>query len=79
MVQCPAWWKYPAACQHGHEWGPGRVIVSWMPCDCKPALGEPGHGHLVVSCRAEGCKSRWYKPAHDKMSATTTQYPGRPG
>jgi hypothetical protein len=62
----PAWWCYPEQCADGHEWGPGRVILSWMPCDCGPAQAaqERGPGHLVVYCRAQGCQSAWYSPPH---------------
>ena len=63
-VQRPDWWQYPHHCQHGHEWGPGRVIVGWMPCDCPGAMTEPGRGHLWVRCRADGCPAIWYQPAH---------------
>jgi hypothetical protein len=76
-VRRHGWWKYPEACHHGHPWGPGRVIVSWSPCDCDPAQAEPGRGHLTVSCRTAGCRSRWYQPRHDP--ATTTWQPGRAG
>ena len=67
-VRRPAWWAYPVRCQHGHPWGPGRVAVSWSPCGCAPArAGQPrGPGHLTVRCRAEGCRSVWYKPRHDQ-------------
>jgi hypothetical protein len=66
-VRLPAWWCYPERCSNGHEWGPGRVIVSWMPCDCPPAVadrgGVSGAGHQVVYCNAaEGCRSVWYSP-----------------
>ncbi|HEY2307844.1 MAG TPA: hypothetical protein VGI05_18390 [Streptosporangiaceae bacterium] len=66
-MQRPAWWKFPEACAYGHEWGPGRVIVSWMLCDCPPALASSSRsfGHLVVSCQEPGCRSRWYKPRHE--------------
>jgi hypothetical protein len=37
-VRRPAWWCYPTECEHGHPWGPNRVIVSWMPCHCPPAV-----------------------------------------
>lgn len=33
----PEWWIYPTQCGNGHPWGPGKVIVSWMPCLCTPA------------------------------------------
>ena len=63
----PAWWCYPEQCADGHEWGPGRVILSWMPCDCGPAqaMQEQSPGHLVVYCRAQGCESAWYSPRHE--------------
>jgi len=70
-VRRPDWWPYPESCQHGHPWGPGRVIVSWMPCDCGPARAERqrGPGHLTVSCQVPGCRSRWYRPDHDPGAA----------
>jgi hypothetical protein len=68
-VRLPEWWDYPAQCEHGHPWGPERVIVSWLSCHCGPALAAAGDrgpaGHRVVSCRAEGCRSVWYRPPHD--------------
>jgi hypothetical protein len=32
-VQRPQWWSryYPECCANGHEWGPGKIIVGWMP------------------------------------------------
>jgi len=49
-VRRPDWWFYPERCQHGHEWGPGRVLVSFTRCDCAAVLaayGETGGlGHL---------------------------------
>jgi hypothetical protein len=76
-VRRPAWWKYPEACENGHLWGPGRVIVSFVPCSCKYALAEPERGHLSVSCQYPGCVSRWRKPPHDESSVTWQV--GRPG
>src|SRR5215472_14653143 len=63
----PSWWSYPERCSHGHDWGPGRVIVSWMPCDCPAATasGASGAGHLRVSCHTPGCGSVWYSPRHE--------------
>ena len=77
----PDWWTYPVHCQHGHPWGPGRVIVAWSPCDCAPARAQQlkGPGHLTVRCRAEGCTSIWYKPRHDRASATWDDVARRPG
>jgi hypothetical protein len=40
MGERPKWWSYPERwralerCPHGHDWGPGRVIVGNEPCDC---------------------------------------------
>jgi hypothetical protein len=47
--------------------GRGRVIVSWMPCECTPALAARtrGPGHLVVSCQAQGCLAAWHSPRHE--------------
>ena len=59
----PVWWPYPASCAHGHAWGPGKIIVAFRPCTC--VGDEPGAGHTIVACRAEGCGSAWYRPAHD--------------
>src|SRR5258708_39295971 len=62
----PDWWPYPTACEAGHAWSPGKVIVSWRVCDCQGALAyqERGAGHLVVHCAEQGCNSAWYKPRH---------------
>jgi len=51
VVQRPHWWSryYTKQCQNGHEWGPGKIIVSWMLCDCPPAL--PSWLRLVRTCR----------------------------
>jgi hypothetical protein len=67
----PDWWAYPEECAHGHPWGPGKVIVSWTPCMCTPALTRQarGPGHRTVSCRADGCTSTWYSPRHDPGTA----------
>ena len=59
----PVWWPYPSACAHGHAWGPGKIIVAFRRCICVGI--EPGKGHTVVYCRADGCQDRWYTPAHD--------------
>lgn len=57
------------ACANGHPWGPGRVIVSWMACDCAPARAAHPEarrpGHQTVACQAAGCRSVWYKPRHE--------------
>ena len=45
------------------------MIVNWVNCNCGPALAAAGErgaaGHQVVHCRAEGCRSAWYKPRHE--------------
>jgi hypothetical protein len=77
-VRRPEWWKYPERCHRGHEWGPGRVIVGFMPCDCPAAVAVVERGHLYVRCRAgRDCPSIWYRPAHDP--ASSTWQPGQPG
>jgi hypothetical protein len=63
-IQRPDWWSYPERCPHGYEWGPFRVIVGWMPCDCPGAMRHPGRGHLYVKCGEKGCTATWYKPRH---------------
>ncbi len=73
-VRLPDWWCYPQACQYGHEWGPNRVIVSWVICHCPPAVaahgGYEGAGHLAVYCAAApGCRSVWYEPWHEPDQA----------
>jgi hypothetical protein len=69
-VHRPNWWCYPERCQNGHEWGPGRIIVAWQPCECAPAQAEREHGpgHLVVHCQAPECRSAWYQPRHDPQT-----------
>jgi hypothetical protein len=67
-VQRPNWWCYPQRCANGHEWGPGLITVSWMPCECGPATAARGNGpgHVVVYCEAvKGCRSAWYQPRHE--------------
>ena len=65
----PYWWDYPAVCEHGHEWGLAWVLVGWEQCSCPRVLevGGPA-GHTVAYCRAEGCRSRWYRPRHERAS-----------
>jgi hypothetical protein len=69
-VRLPWWWDYATECENGHPWGPGRVIVSWMPCHCDPArAAQPrGSGHRVIACRTPGCSSAFYEPRHDPGS-----------
>jgi len=67
-VPLPDWWTWPAQCQHGHPWGPGRITLGWLPCQC--AKAGPGAGHRTVSCREPGCRSVWYEPPHDFVAAS---------
>ena len=64
-VRRPDWWCYPERRANGHEWGPGRVLVSFTRCDCPPvreAYGETGGlGHLTVASRVPGRGSVWYR------------------
>lgn len=66
IPRLPDWWPWPAECQAGHPWGPGKVIVAWRPSDCPAALAKPGKGHQVVRCGTAGCTSAWYDPPHDR-------------
>ena len=69
----PDWWCYPLECAQGHPWGPGRVTVGWMPCDCESALAGNQLGHLWVRCRTNGCPSIWYRPRHSKQSSAAAE------
>ena len=57
----PARWYYPEQCENGHEWGPGRVLVSWKRCNCAGAQTahpeDHSWGHTTVECGEPGC--RW--------------------
>jgi len=66
-VQRPAWWAYPKQRRNGHPWGPGRVLVSWRPCQCDPARkAQPqGSGHRMIRCREAGCGSVYFQPRHE--------------
>jgi hypothetical protein len=67
-VPRPNWWCYPERCANGHEWGPGLITVSWVPCECGPAAAarEHGPGHVVVYSEAvKGCRSARYQPRHE--------------
>jgi hypothetical protein len=70
-LQLPHWWVYPTECGNGHRWGPGRVLVSWQPCECSPARAvQPrGAGHRVIACRAPGREQAAYEPPHDPATA----------
>lgn len=67
----PDWWTYPKYCGQSHRWGPGRVIVSWTPCQCRPAreAQAKGSGHRLVECRTPGCGWVDYEPLHDESTA----------
>jgi len=66
-VSLPWWWTYPTKCGNGHVWGPGKVIVSWLPCQCGPAReAQPrGSGHRTIACRTPGCRYACYDPPHE--------------
>jgi len=83
-VRRPGWWCYPQRCSNGHEWGPGLITVSWVPCDCPPAVaargGYFGAAHLAVYCDAEpGCQSVWYRPRHERWAKAQIVEPGPDG
>jgi len=63
----PDWWSYPTHCGNGHAWGPGKVIVAWLPCICGPARAAHarGSGHRTIACRAAGCGYVCFEPPHD--------------
>jgi len=63
----PDWWSYPTHCGNGHAWGPGKVIVSWLPCMCGSARAAHarGSGHRTVTCRVAGCGYVCFEPAHE--------------
>jgi hypothetical protein len=37
-----------------NPWGPGQVIIGWMPCDCPNAQAR-NFGHHYVSCQHPSC------------------------
>jgi uracil phosphoribosyltransferase len=76
-VTRPTWWDYPAGCPAGHPWGPGRVIVGWMPCDCPGALRHPGRGHLWVRCGTKDCTATWYRPRHGWLGDVAARWAAR--
>lgn len=61
----PAWWIYPTECEAGHKWSPGRITVTWSPCNCMAAQAVKAGvaGHLTACCTEPGCSSTWRKPA----------------
>ena len=68
-VKRPDWWSryHPERCSNGHDWAPGKIIVSWMLCDCSPAQAAQAAGpagHVAVQCATPHCQSVWYKPRH---------------
>jgi hypothetical protein len=78
-VRLPAWWSWPERCEHGHEWGPGLVLVSFERCNCAPVrTAYPdgrGRGHLTVACGTRGCRSTWYTPPHERPPGLTSLLP----
>lgn len=50
--------------------GPGRVLVSFTPCDCPPVRAVYGQngglGHLAVACREPGCALVWCDLSHER-------------
>jgi len=60
---------YPKRCRNGHEWGPGRMLVTWKRCSCPGAQtlhpDQAIWGHFIVACRERGCRSVWYDPPHE--------------
>lgn len=71
----PDWWTYPTCCANGHQWRPGRVIVSWMPCLCDAAreAQDKGPWHRVIACRSPDCGFEVYQPPHDPATAGLAQ------
>src|ERR1044072_3291751 len=81
-VRRPDWWCYPERCQNGPEWGPGLITVSWVLCDCPPAMAARDRaggglaGHMAGFCNAAPrCRSVWYRPAHEPRQVTKTGFP----
>jgi hypothetical protein len=61
----------PGWCPHGHWLGPKRVLVGWMPCDCRRALeaGTVGRAmghtsHRCLACQDQGRDTVHYDPPH---------------
>ncbi len=51
----------PTRCPYGHELGPGRVKIGWMPCLCAPAreAADHGRGLGISGCSARRATSRF--------------------
>jgi len=47
----------PERCPNGHAWGPNKVLVDWMPCQCRA-----DRGHRTYICRT--CDAIIYRPEH---------------
>ena len=67
-VLLPEWWIYPTQCGNGHAWAPGKVIVSWLPCQCvgglrRDAPRQRAPEHLLP--RAGVQQLVCYEPPHD--------------
>ena len=50
----PDWWFYPEQCANGHEWGLGLITVSWLICDCGPAVAARGGASGAVTALLSG-------------------------
>jgi hypothetical protein len=68
---------YPERHANSHDWAPGRIIVSWMLCECQPAAAarEHGPGHLAIYGQAPGCRS---VPARQATGAVQRSLPRQP-
>lgn len=68
-VQRPVWWCYPERCSNGHEWGPGRVLVSWQHRSWRGRqVGAPGRSRLGApdgACQVPVGHSVWFRPRHE--------------
>jgi hypothetical protein len=56
--------------------GPGRVIVSWMPCPCAPALATRTRGPGTWWCPARR-RSAWRPGTHHGLALTTARADGQ--
>lgn len=57
----------PAECPHGHQLGPGRVLVRFRKCTCPGARTGTMGGHILHecdACRAEGWQTIRFWPWH---------------
>jgi len=57
----------PRECPRGHQLGPRRVLVGWLPCLCQLARESGNNGHRTHDCNAchdEGYRAIRYDPPH---------------